>query len=75
MKSHLRCILLFVLLPLFPAHAQTTADTALLKEINGIRAIDNHAHVMSVAGENGGEDEEYDAIACDKLEFIAPPAS
>jgi predicted TIM-barrel fold metal-dependent hydrolase len=66
-------LLVLTLLSASPAHAQSTADPALLAEINRIKAVDNHAHVMSVAGVGGKEDEEYDAIACGKLEFISPP--
>ena len=65
--------LLLTLLLAPSAESQTAADPALLAEINGIRAVDNHAHVMSVAGEGGKEDEEYDAIPCDGLEFVSPP--
>lgn len=58
---------------IFSINAQTNPDLALLAEINRIKAVDNHAHAMSVAGVDGKEDEEYDAIACGKLEFISPP--
>ncbi|MBA3766258.1 MAG: amidohydrolase family protein [Acidobacteria bacterium] len=54
-------------------NAQTNADPALLTEISSIKAIDNHAHPMGIAGAGGKEDEEYDAIACGKLEFVSPP--
>ncbi|HEX8071940.1 MAG TPA: amidohydrolase family protein [Pyrinomonadaceae bacterium] len=66
-------LLLALLLAAAPAQAQTTADPALLAEINAVRAVDNHAHVMSVAGPDGREDTEFDAIACGGLEFVAPP--
>ncbi len=62
---------IFLFTPL--ANAQSQADPALLAEINRIKAIDNHAHVMSVAVEGEKEDEDYDAIACGKLEFVSPP--
>jgi len=66
--------LLFFLQVVVPVDAQVNAaDPALLRDINSIRAIDNHAHVMSVAGEGGKDDEEYDAIPCGKLEFSSPP--
>lgn len=67
------CLLLLVLLSTCPALAQSKPDSALQSEINRIRAIDNHAHVMSVAGVDGQEDKEFDAIACGGLEFISPP--
>lgn len=74
MKPLLPGALLALALCFLPAQAQTTtANAALLDEINRIRAVDNHAHVMRAAGADGREDEEYDAIACGKLEFVAPP--
>jgi len=53
--------------------AQTRPDASLLAEINCIRAVDNHAHVMSVAADDGKEDQEFDAIACGGLEFVSLP--
>ena len=73
MKRKKSCLLALLLWPTCSAPAQTAADPALLAAINRIRAVDNHAHAMSVAGEGGKEDEEYDAIACGRLEFISPP--
>src|SRR5580704_4467776 len=43
-------------------------DPGLLKEINQIRAIDNHAHPPALNGPNGEPDEDYDALPCDPLE-------
>ncbi len=52
--------------------AQNTADPLILAEVRGIKAIDNHSHVVRVV--NVGEtDEEGDAIGCSGLEFVAPP--
>jgi predicted TIM-barrel fold metal-dependent hydrolase len=59
--------LLIALLLVTTTPAQTTNQT-LLAEINQIKAIDNHAHVMSSA-----TDQEFDAIACGGLELISPP--
>ncbi|MBA2731501.1 MAG: amidohydrolase family protein [Acidobacteria bacterium] len=73
MKRLIGGLLLLSLLPISYGKAQTTADPTLLIEINSIRAVDNHAHPMSVAGVGGKEDVEFDAIACGKLEFISPP--
>lgn len=56
-----------------PLRAQEAADPKLLSEINAVRAVDNHAHVMAVADADGREDAEFDAIACGGLEFVAPP--
>lgn len=45
------------------------ADTpSMFAEIRQIKSIDNHAHVMA-----GVADQEFDAIACGGLEFVAPP--
>jgi len=73
MKRIIGGLLLLTLIPSSTSKAQTKPDASLLAEINRIRAVDNHAHVMSVASEGGKEDEEYDAIACGKLEFVSPP--
>lgn len=64
---------LLVFLITISAVGQSTADQTLLAAINQIKAIDNHAHVMSVAREGEAQDEEFDAIACGKLEFVSPP--
>ena len=49
--------------------AQPAADPALLQTIMGIKAIDNHAHVVRpVAGDTG-----YDALPLDPLEPSTPP--
>jgi predicted TIM-barrel fold metal-dependent hydrolase len=66
-------LLLFPLLLPTPFKAQDAPDPRLLSEINSIRAVDNHAHVMAAAGADGRADEEFDAIACGGLEFVSPP--
>jgi predicted TIM-barrel fold metal-dependent hydrolase len=71
MKTLLSVLLLF-LLPV-SSLAQSASDPNLLAEINRIKAIDNHAHPMAVAREGEVEDEDFDAIACGKLEFVSPP--
>ena len=73
MKHFLGSLLLLTLILSATSRAQNVPDPTLLAEINKIKAVDNHAHVMSVAGVGGKEDEEYDAIACGKLEFVSPP--
>jgi uncharacterized protein len=72
-RTILNLLLLIPLLLPTSLRAQDAADSKLLSEINGIRAVDNHAHVMSVAGADGRADVEFDAIACGGLEFVAPP--
>jgi predicted TIM-barrel fold metal-dependent hydrolase len=44
--------------------AAQTADPTLVTEINRIRAVDNHAHVPKVVGENEKADDEFDALPC-----------
>ena len=66
-------LLLLLLLPPTPSRAQDAADPGLLSEINAVRAVDNHAHVMAAAGADGRADEEFDAVACGGLEFVSPP--
>jgi predicted TIM-barrel fold metal-dependent hydrolase len=73
MKLSVPGLLFLALLLPSSAKAQAAADPSLLAEINSIRAVDNHAHVMSIAPEGGREDEEYDALPCGKLEFTSPP--
>ncbi len=65
--------LLLVVLTIVSAVSQSAADPTLLAEFNRIKAIDNHAHAMSVAREGEAVDEEFDAIGCGKLEFVSPP--
>ena len=55
-RSTLGLLLLSLLLSP-PSQAQEAADPKLLSEINRIKAVDNHAHVMSVPGADGREDE------------------
>ena len=73
MKKLINGFLLLALLPIQATIAQTKPDASLLAEINKIRAIDNHAHAMSVTDAAGQEDKEFDAIACGGLEFVSPP--
>lgn len=60
MKRFISSLLSLLLLSTFPAKAQTTADPALLTEINRIKAVDNHAHPKRVVAEGETDtDEEY----------------
>jgi hypothetical protein len=54
------------------AAAQTTPDAALLGEIQKIKAIDNHTHVLKVVAA-GQVDTEFDALPCDPLEPSGAP--
>ena len=53
--------------------AQSAADPALMREINSIKALDNHTHVPKVLAA-GQKDDDYDALPCgNNLEPIADP--
>ncbi len=43
-------------------------DPGLMREINGIKAMDNHSHPPALNGPNGEKDDDYDALPCDPLE-------
>jgi predicted TIM-barrel fold metal-dependent hydrolase len=47
--------------------AQVTADPSLLAEIDKIRAVDNHTHVVKVVGP-AEQDRDFDALPCDVIE-------
>ena len=47
--------------------AQAPVDSALLRYINGIRAIDNHAHPMRPVAAGAPADSEYDALPLDGI--------
>ena len=49
------------------AHAQTPVDSALLAYINGIRAIDVHAHPMRPVASGAPADTEFDALPLDGI--------
>jgi predicted TIM-barrel fold metal-dependent hydrolase len=49
------------------AVGQVAPDTALLAEIEKIKAIDNHTHVSKVVG-TGEQDRDFDALPCDIIE-------
>ena len=53
-----------------PAAAQQP-DPALLKQIEAIRAIDNHAHTPALVSA-GEKDDGYDALPCEPLEPTEP---
>jgi uncharacterized protein len=53
------------------AIAQSSPDPQILAEVNHIRAVDNHTHVMKVVGP-GEKDDDFDALPCDPLEASEP---
>jgi predicted TIM-barrel fold metal-dependent hydrolase len=50
-----------------PARAQTPVDSALARYINGIRAIDSHAHPMRPVPAGAPADTEFDALPLDRV--------
>src|SRR5689334_12708596 len=56
------------------AAAQTPADSALLRYVNSIRAIDSHAHPMRPVAQGAPADTEYDALPLDGIPPFPVPA-
>ena len=54
------------------AASQNRPDASLLAEIQKIKAVDNHTHVMTVVAA-GQQDTEFDALPCDPLEPSGAP--
>jgi len=65
--------LLFVHPVVDSARAQTRVDVDLLREVNNIQAIDNHAHPARYTAPGEKEDTEYDALPLEGLEDFALP--
>lgn len=49
----------------FPVHAQNPVDSALVRYIATVRAIDNHAHPMRPLRQGAPADTEFDALPLD----------
>ncbi|MCA1633872.1 MAG: amidohydrolase [Acidobacteria bacterium] len=60
--------LLFILLSAVQPCAQTTADPALLAEINRIKAVDNHAHPQRVLRGTEKDDNSTDYLAAEPMD-------
>ena len=56
------------------ASAQTPLDSSLLAYLNGIRAIDSHAHPMRPVTPGAAADTEYDALPLDGIPTFPFPA-
>src|SRR2546426_8309084 len=56
------------------ASGQTPIDSSLLSYINGIRAIDSHAHPMRPVASGTPPDTEYDALPLDAIPPFSFPA-
>jgi len=54
---------------------QATADPDLVAEIDGIRAIDNHAHPVRVTASGEQPDRDFDALPVDNMEPQSDPAA
>ena len=52
---------------------QATADPDLVAEIDGIRAIDNHAHPVRVTASGEQPDRDFDALPVDNMEPQSDP--
>jgi len=52
--------------------AGTPVDPTILSEVNGIRAIDNHAHPVRFVS-SGDTDREFDALPVDNMEPASDP--
>ncbi|MFN2414108.1 MAG: amidohydrolase family protein [Pyrinomonadaceae bacterium] len=70
MRNYVSGLLLLAFLSTPPAKAQTKPDPALLSEINGIRAVDNHAHPLQVVKE--GQTDTDEAFSAPPQPFDAP---
>src|SRR6476619_4444277 len=55
------------------ARAQAPVDSALARYINGIRAIDDHAHPMRPVAPGAPADSEYDALPLDGIPSFDVP--
>ena len=54
---------------------QPAADADLVKEIDGIRAIDNHAHPVRLTASGETPDRDFDALPVDHLEPQSDPVN
>jgi uncharacterized protein len=54
-------------------HAQEPVDAALARYINGIKAIDHHAHPMRPVAAGAPADSEFDALPLDGIPDFAMP--
>src|SRR3954468_10244913 len=67
-------LLVVFMLALRTAIAQAPVDSALARYINGIRAIDNHAHPMRPIAPGAPADSEFDALPLDGIPPFPVPA-
>ena len=66
-------VMAFALLMPATAVAQAPVDSALARYINGIRAIDDHAHPMRPIAPGAPADSEYDALPLDGIPAFGVP--
>jgi uncharacterized protein len=67
-------IVLLIAVPAVSAAAQSPIDPALAHYIDGIRAIDNHAHPMRPVAQGAPADTEFDALPLDGIPPFDLPA-
>lgn len=65
-------LVIFVLAAISTGFGQATQqlmpEPSLMREINQIKAIDNHSHPPALNGPHGEKDDDFDALPCDPLE-------
>jgi hypothetical protein len=69
----MKSLLVFFLLTsssfaLAQATQQLMPEPGLMREINQIKAIDNHSHPPALDGPKGEKDDDFDALPCDPLD-------
>jgi hypothetical protein len=72
MKSRFVILVLLCGFLLLGCARDSSIESSILSEINGIRAIDNHAHPVRFAG-SGPADREFDALPVDTMEPQSDP--
>jgi len=67
---YLAAVTLSLALPL-AAQVMPPVDPSLMRQINQLKAIDNHAHPPALVS-SGEKDDDFDALPCDSLEPTTP---
>src|ERR1022692_1809485 len=77
MRMRIRLIGAAAMLALLAAcgRPQPAADADLVTEVDGIRAIDNHAHPVRVTAGNEKPDRDFDALPVDHMEPQSDPVN
>src|ERR1039458_5781315 len=77
MRMRVRRCGIVAILPVLAAcgRPQPAADPDLVAEIDGIRAIDNHAHPVRVTANGEKPDRDFDALPVDNMEPQSDPVN